>query len=106
VNPWVVRLDGLEQNYDVDITRRGKWGNPFVIGIHGTRSQVIKLHRDWINGRVLGPNGEVPPTRQEIVTELKGKRLGCHCHPKSCHGDTLAEIANQPQRKGLFSRLA
>jgi hypothetical protein len=28
------------------------------------------------------------------VHELKGKRLACHCHPKRCHGDVLAKLAN------------
>jgi len=26
--------------------------------------------------------------------ELRGKILGCHCKPKACHGDILAEIAD------------
>lgn len=102
---WVVRLDGLEPNYDVDITRRGPWGNPFVIGIHGSRKEVIILHRKWIDGKVEAPNGEVAPSKEEIRKKLAGKRLGCHCRPKSCHGDYLAHIANTPTRKGLFSRL-
>jgi len=26
--------------------------------------------------------------------ELKGKRLGCFCKPKLCHGDVLVELIN------------
>jgi hypothetical protein len=26
--------------------------------------------------------------------ELKGKRLGCYCKPKRCHGDFLANLAD------------
>jgi len=28
---------------------------------------------------------------QELL-EMKGKNLGCWCHPKSCHGDVLLFI--------------
>jgi hypothetical protein len=27
--------------------------------------------------------------------ELKGKKLGCFCKPKRCHGDFLAREANK-----------
>lgn len=101
---WVVRLDGLEPNYDVDISRSGKWGNPFVVGVHGTRSQVIDKHRLWIKGHIKAPEGQAAPTLEEIKTELQGKRLGCFCKPKACHGDFLALIANEVPRKGLFKR--
>ena len=29
------------------------------------------------------------------LAELKGKRLGCFCHPQPCHGDVLAELADR-----------
>lgn len=28
------------------------------------------------------------------VAELRGEALGCFCHPKPCHGDILAKLAN------------
>ena len=78
-------------NYD-DIYPRGAtyigrgtpWGNPFIIGIHGSRSEVIEKFRQAIT-----PNFEA-----RIKAELKGKDLVCHCRPKACHGDVLFEIAN------------
>jgi len=33
---------------------------------------------------------------ERVKRELKGKVLGCWCHPKECHGDVLARIANEP----------
>ena len=91
--------------YDVYIGRKGKWGNPFLIGVHGTRSQVCELHIKWIDGLIEGPNGERPPTKAQIRKELKGMRLGCWCAPKRCHGDYLALIANRKPTKGLFNAL-
>ena len=28
------------------------------------------------------------------LDELAGKRLGCYCAPKPCHGDVLVELVN------------
>jgi hypothetical protein len=72
--------------YDVYIGRPSKWGNPFMIGLDGTREEVIKQYNDWIM------------TQYDLVKaakiELKGKILGCWCSPLACHGDILVEIAN------------
>ena len=32
-----------------------------------------------------------PILRQELL-EMKGKNLGCWCHPESCHGNVLLEL--------------
>ena len=70
----------------VYIGRGSKWGNPFVMGVHGTRDQVIEAYRLWL----LRAN----PLLQDIH-ELKGKDLVCYCAPLLCHGDVLLEIANE-----------
>ena len=31
------------------------------------------------------------------LDELKDKRLGCFCKPKSCHGDILIELIEKPE---------
>jgi hypothetical protein len=65
----------------VYIGRGSPWGNPFVIGRHGNREQVIERFRC-----------EVLPTLD--VTPLKGKSLVCYCAPLACHGDLLIKKAN------------
>jgi hypothetical protein len=30
----------------------------------------------------------------QLPSELKGKKLGCWCKPNACHGDVLAELAD------------
>lgn len=72
--------------YDVYIGRPSKWGNKFTIGPDGTRAEVIQKYREWIMTQ---------PELLNSLHELKGKKLGCYCHPKSCHGNVLAELTNK-----------
>lgn len=72
--------------YDVYIGRPSKWGNPYKIGVHGTREQVIQRYKDYIRLR---------PDLMAALPELKGKILGCWCAPRPCHGDVLAELADK-----------
>jgi len=74
-----------KEQYDIYIGRPGKWGNPFIIGVDGTRDEVIQKYINWL---------EEQPELLNAIYELKGKILGCWCSPKACHGDILAEIAN------------
>ena len=67
----------------VYVGRPSKWGNPFVIGRHGTRNDVC----DRFEREVL-PNLD--------VSELRGKHLVCYCAPLRCHADALLKKANQP----------
>lgn len=73
---------------DVYIGRPSKWGNPFIIGVHGTREEVIRAHKRWI----LAPE---QAALLEQVKELKGKTLVCYCRPDFCHGDILSELAEE-----------
>jgi hypothetical protein len=77
-----------KESYEIFIGRPSKWGNPFRIGKDGTREQVIEKYRNWIskNPDLLGS-----------ISELRGRVLGCWCKPLSCHGDILAELAENQQ---------
>lgn len=76
----------------VYIGRGSVWGNPLVIGIDGTREEVIEKHRNAILA--------VPSLQARIKAELKGKDLVCYCHPRACHGDILLQIANEDYHAG------
>jgi hypothetical protein len=65
---------------------RSKWANPFTIGKHGTRAEVIEKYRAYLLGR--------PDLRADLGS-LRNLRLGCWCKPEACHGDVLAELADQ-----------
>jgi hypothetical protein len=74
------------ESYDVYIGRGSKWGNPYKIGVDGTRGEVIEKYRDYIlNNKEL----------LDDLPELKGKILGCWCSPKRCHGEVLLELIEQ-----------
>jgi Domain of unknown function (DUF4326) len=66
--------------------RRSKWSNPYEIGKHGTRREVIlKYERHLLaNEELMG-----------ALPELRGKVLGCWCAPNPCHGDVLVRWANE-----------
>lgn len=75
---------------DVYIGRPSKWGNPFEIGKDGTRKQVIEKHKKWL------------PTQPHLMAslhELKGKKLGCFCHPLPCHGDNYVELLEEDEKR-------
>lgn len=84
-----------KEPYDVYIGRPSKWGNPFShqewsavapAFIVRTRLEAIEKYREWIQEQ---------PELMAALYELKGKTLGCWCKPKPCHGDVLAELADQ-----------
>ena len=63
------------------------FANPFKIGKDGDRDDVIKKYKVYITEK-LENNISL---KNELLT-LKGKNLGCWCHPEPCHGDVLLEI--------------
>lgn len=60
----------------VYIGRGSVYGNPFVIGIHGSRTEVLKRFEK-----------EILPELD--VSDLVGKDLVCYCVPKKCHGELI-----------------
>ena len=82
------------EKFDVYIGRPGPWGNPFS-HLNGTlakfkvatRDEAVAKYEEWLLSQ--------PELVEKAKKELKGKILGCWCHPQSCHGDVLAKIANE-----------
>jgi hypothetical protein len=80
--------------FDVRITRGTPWGNqwshlPFARARHivSSREEAIDCFEDWFI--------QQPELIEQAVKELAGKRLGCVCKPKACHGDVIARIVNE-----------
>lgn len=71
----------------VYVGRPSKWGNPYSIGRHGNRLEVIQLFRERVEGD--------PEFQAMIRRELRGKNLICWCAPQPCHADVLLEEANK-----------
>lgn len=70
----------------VYVGRPSKWGNPFVVGRHGTRDEVVALYEDWLKRQ---------PHLMASLRELRDKDLVCHCAPSKCHADILLRYANR-----------
>ena len=75
-----------KSKYDVYVGRPGVWGNPFTMGKDGTREEVIQKYREWI---------VTQPILMQGLRGLKGRTLACWCAPMPCHGDVLAELADE-----------
>jgi len=74
---------------DRRIDRATEFGNPFRLKKDGgkyTRRESIEAFRFYFSKRL-----DYDPEFREKVKELKGKKLGCWCKPKPCHGDVIKE---------------
>lgn len=79
-----VRSKQAQRPY-IYVGRPSAWGNPFKIGVDGSRREVIRKYEEWI---------KTQPELMLRITELKGRRLGCYCAPLPCHADVLARLAD------------
>ena len=75
-----------KQGLAVRVDRGSAFGNPFILPDDGDRDDVCDAYRDYYLPH--------KPSIQRGIHQLRGKVLICHCYPQRCHGDTLAEIAN------------
>lgn len=66
------------------------WGNPYCLGKngHSTVQEVLNAYEKHIRSSAH--------LMSQLHT-LKGKRLGCWCKPKPCHGDVLVKLVNELQ---------
>ncbi|MDZ4848403.1 MAG: DUF4326 domain-containing protein [Pirellulaceae bacterium] len=86
------RLDGRlirwasENRCFMPIDRGTQWGNPFIMKEDGDRDRVCESFDVFF---------DLKPSLQHKIHSLKGKVLGCWCHPCRCHGDRLCTEANK-----------
>lgn len=93
-------VDMRVSDYDIRIDRASEWGNPFHIGIDGSREEVIQKYKEWVIKQ---------PHLMRGLKTLIGKRLGCWCSPNLCHGDVLVELIDgivEPEGFDFFAEFA
>lgn len=85
----------------VKVDRTTPWGNPFVVGKHGTQAECVDLYRKLMAGYLCISTGDIAAqdaARKHVVAnreDLRGKSLACWCRPGTpCHADVLLEIVN------------
>lgn len=67
----------------------GCFGNPFFLrnpNDDNERTHVIYKYKQYFLNRI-----EIDYKFREAVLSLKGKKLGCFCAPKPCHGDIIIQ---------------
>ena len=81
-------VNKYKSQYDVYIGRGSIWGNPFVMqnNSDAERHRVIGLYKEYLKQQIR--NGEITI---DNLKALNGKKLGCFCAPKACHGDVIIQ---------------
>jgi len=88
----------------VDISRRGRWGNPHVVGpkricqrcglLHNRHEAIYLFAQDLRGGRLRF-------TVEDVRRELAGKTLACWCgEHEACHGDVLIRVIEEVDHDG------
>ena len=63
-----------------------KWHNPYKVGEKYSRKTSLEKYKEYILDKIKN-NPEI-----YNLKELKGKNLGCWCHPELCHGHVLRDL--------------
>lgn len=79
-----------KEKYDVYIGRKGKgndgyFGNPYPLLKGEDIGATLEKFKEYFLNRL-----EKDTEFKAKVISLRGKRLGCFCKPKKCHGDIIA----------------
>lgn len=73
----------------VRVTRPGKYGNPYRVGVHGDAAECVALFEAMMNQELAAGR------MKEMLAELRGKDLACFCALDApCHADVLLRLAN------------
>lgn len=67
----------------VYIGRGSPLGNPYVIGQHGTREEVIEKYGPYLRQRLIQRDLAIEKALRSLTEH---SRLLCFCHPRPCHG--------------------
>ena len=86
----------------VKVDRTTKWGNPFVVGEHGTAAECVDLYRMLAGGLLCmstrgNQDAQIAARKamEQARAELRGKNLACWCRKdRPCHADVLLSLAN------------
>ncbi|XP_061162799.1 uncharacterized protein LOC133172012 [Saccostrea echinata] len=86
---------GRNMSHYVPGANASKWGNPFNAKKYG-REECVRLYKEYIEtDREIRENGR---TLYNSLEELRGKTLGCWCHPERCHGHALVELLEETSK--------
>ena len=83
------------------VDRTTKWGNPFIVGKHGTQAECVDLYIKLMAGFLCismtntDEQEKALKYAKENIEKLKGKNLACWCRVGTpCHAEILLKRAN------------
>jgi len=91
-----------DEEYDIYIGRspQGKKVNPLCNSyhehIHGDRKKCIQMFA--YDFRV---KWKLNPEFRQAIIDATDKRLGCFCHPKTCHGEVIVAFTQGLKKGGV-----
>lgn len=94
------------------VARPTRWGNPFVVGTHGTRAEVVGAHARLLQGFIATSDGPATDMQRQYayyvkdnIGALRDHDLACWCSLDGpCHADLLLALANQHDLDGTLAR--
>ncbi len=96
-----IRVGMMRRDKGVNVARPSSLGNPFVIGPHGTRDEVIEKYAEWIEPHTqwTGPQ-YAALNRLEALARQGDLTLLCWCrtveqNEPGCHADVIADILRE-----------
>ncbi len=79
----------------ISVARPTALGNPFVMKTEADRNEVCDKYQKWFDNKIAEKDPNVLYQLRDLWTIGKKQgylKLGCHCAPKRCHADTIAEF--------------
>ena len=76
------------------VGRPSPLGNPYVMGTHGTRMEVIERYRHWLKKQLDNPQSKATKEFNRLCTlaEKRDLELICWCKPLPCHAEVIKEM--------------
>ena len=73
--------------------------NPYKIGPHGDRENVIRLYRQWLAGQIKKRDRAVLDALRQLD---ENSVLLCWCAPKACHAEVVERAWRYCKQEGII----
>lgn len=87
----MINVIGVPMNIPGEyVGRPSVLGNPFAMGVHGDRTEVIAKYRVWLNDQLHDNEAVVAELQRLVLLAYEGDlNLICWCAPRPCHADVI-----------------
>jgi hypothetical protein len=85
-------------------------GNPFILGVDGTRTEVIAKYEVYFYEQLeINEKFRLAVERLIELARTGDLKIACWCSPMHCHGDVIKKYIeqrlNEERRKKLFKKI-